>query len=93
MQENLITRIKDFFFNSNLPNAEDIIYKKIIDSVWELRTLESESSEYIKRKKTIIINCFEAYFKYADKSKKEKEIIKAIKIAAAAAIEMTFFRL
>lgn len=80
MQKTLINEIKDYFFNTKLPNSEDVIYKKIISDVWNLRTIEPESSDFIIRKKTIIINCFEAFFKYSDTSKKEAEIIKAIKV-------------
>ena len=80
MKKTLINKIKEYFFNTKLPNIEDPLYKEIIDDVWELKTIESDSSDFIIRKKTIVINSFKAYFKYSDKSKKEKEIIKAIKI-------------
>lgn len=75
----LIKEIRNYFYSTKLKTINDSKYKYLVNEVYNLKTKKNiEYSDFIERKKAIIIHHFEAFFKYNDVEKRKLEIEKAI---------------
>lgn len=77
----LINEIRNYFLSDKAKSPQDEYFKHLVNKVMALKTKESiDYSDFASRKKTIIINCFESFFRTGDYDKRNLEIEKAIDI-------------